>query len=188
MSFCVVVSSSHLTKYASRGVVPWNAPWRNRSCMNAPTLSRICAHSGSSFGSNTTHLRAAVQALLDEQRRAGAPGRTSTRDASWSAPRSVRAPQTTRADDREGAQAVDAERVEQAVLDVGQRDRSAPATPLSAASRPAGAFQTPRVRVGARDDAGDRARTARTSSSCAVAQRVGLVDAREVERRVLAAS
>ena len=55
MSFCVVVSLSHLTKYASRGVVPWNAPWRNRLCMNAPTLSRICAHSGSSFGSNTTH-------------------------------------------------------------------------------------------------------------------------------------
>ena len=36
--------------------------------MNAPTLSRICAQSGSSFGSNTTHLRAAKQALLDEQR------------------------------------------------------------------------------------------------------------------------
>ena len=30
MSFCVVVSLSHLTKYASRGVWPWNAPWRNR--------------------------------------------------------------------------------------------------------------------------------------------------------------
>ena len=37
------------------GVVPWNAPWRNRLCMKAPTLSRICAQSGSSFGSNTTH-------------------------------------------------------------------------------------------------------------------------------------
>ena len=38
MSVCVVVSPSHLTKYASRGVVPWNAPWRNRFCMNAPTF------------------------------------------------------------------------------------------------------------------------------------------------------
>src|SRR6266849_1398970 len=33
----------------------WKAPWRNRSCIKTPTLSRICAHSGSSFGSNTTH-------------------------------------------------------------------------------------------------------------------------------------
>ena len=32
------------------------APLRNRSCMNAPTLSLICDHSGSSFGSKTTHL------------------------------------------------------------------------------------------------------------------------------------
>ena len=37
------------------GVLPWKAPWRNSVCMNAPTLSRICAHSGSSLGSNTTH-------------------------------------------------------------------------------------------------------------------------------------
>ena len=28
---------------------------RNRFCINAPTFSRICAQSGSSFGSNTTH-------------------------------------------------------------------------------------------------------------------------------------
>ena len=55
MSFWVVVSLSHLTKYASRGVLPWNAPCRKRLFMNAPTFRRICAHSGSSFGSNTTH-------------------------------------------------------------------------------------------------------------------------------------
>ena len=54
-SSCVVVSLSHLTKYASRGVVPANAPWRKRLFMKAPTLSRICAHSGSSLGSKTTH-------------------------------------------------------------------------------------------------------------------------------------
>ena len=99
--------------------------------MNAPTLSRICAHSGSSFGSNTTHCVPRIQALLDEQRRAGAPGRTSTRDASWSAPRSVRAPQTTRPMTGKRAQAVDAERVELAVLAVGQVDGAGPATPVS---------------------------------------------------------
>ena len=41
--------------------------------MKAPTLSRICAHSGSSLGSKTTHLRACEQAFLDEQR--GTPDR-----------------------------------------------------------------------------------------------------------------
>jgi hypothetical protein len=55
MSACVVVVLSQRTKYASRGDEPWNAPWRNRFCMKAPTLRRICAQSGSSFGSNTTH-------------------------------------------------------------------------------------------------------------------------------------
>ena len=39
---------------AARGV--WKAPLRKRSCMNAPTESRICDHSGSSLGSKTTHL------------------------------------------------------------------------------------------------------------------------------------
>src|SRR5947209_8601625 len=40
MSFCVVVSLSHLTKYAEAAVVPWNAPWRNMFCINAPTFRR----------------------------------------------------------------------------------------------------------------------------------------------------
>ena len=86
MSVWVVVSPSHLTKYASRGVEPWNAPLRNSVCMNAPTFSRICAHSGSSFGSNTTHFSALDEALLDEQRESAGPARTSTRSACWSAP------------------------------------------------------------------------------------------------------
>ena len=61
------------TKYASRAEVPWNAPWRNRLCMKAPTLSRICAHSGSSFGSNTTHFSPRYR--LSSMNSAGAPDR-----------------------------------------------------------------------------------------------------------------
>ena len=71
-------------------------------------------------------LRAPVEALLDEQRGAA------DRDvlplvASRSAPCSVRAPQTTRPDAGNGPQAVDAERVELAVLGVGERHGRAPA-------------------------------------------------------------
>ena len=47
--------------------------------MNAPMFRRICAHSGSSFGSKTTHLRAAKQALFEEEREAVAQGCISTR-------------------------------------------------------------------------------------------------------------
>jgi hypothetical protein len=55
MSYCVVVSASQRTKNASRGVAPWKAPRRNRSCMNAPIEVRIWAHRGASLGSKTTH-------------------------------------------------------------------------------------------------------------------------------------
>ena len=55
------------------GVLPWNAPCRNRSCMNAPTFSRICAHSGSSLGSNTTHCvpRYRLSSMNSASRRTG---------------------------------------------------------------------------------------------------------------------
>jgi hypothetical protein len=53
----VIVEQSHLTTYAWSAVRPANAPRRNRSCRNAPTLSLSWAHSGSSFGSKTTHPR-----------------------------------------------------------------------------------------------------------------------------------
>ena len=62
--------------------------------MNAPRLSRICAHSGSSFGSNTTHC---VPRYSDSSRKS-AVRRTGTyfhSEARLSAPASVRAPQTT---------------------------------------------------------------------------------------------
>ena len=42
-SFCVVVSPSHLTKKALSGVLPWNAPWRNRLVIKAFRLRRILA-------------------------------------------------------------------------------------------------------------------------------------------------
>ncbi len=51
----------------------WKAPWRNRSCMKAPMLSRICAHSGESFGSNTTHCvpRNRLSSMYSASRRTG---------------------------------------------------------------------------------------------------------------------
>src|ERR1700730_7518325 len=55
MSVWAVVSPSHLTKKACDGVEPWKAPCRNSVIMNAPMLRRSCAHSGSSFGSNTAN-------------------------------------------------------------------------------------------------------------------------------------
>ena len=62
--------------------------------MNAPTFSRICAHSGSSFGSNTTHwvLRYRLSSRNSASRRTGTYFHSS---ASTSSPRRVRAPQTT---------------------------------------------------------------------------------------------
>ena len=64
--------------------------------------------------------------------------------AAASAPRSVRAPQTTRPNTGKDAQAIDAERIEQTVFVVGHVRPADPATPFSAASIPAGAFHTPR--------------------------------------------
>ena len=109
MSSCVVVSCVALDEVGlARASCPGRRPGGTGPCMNAPTLSRICAHSGSSFGSKTTHCGAAEEALLEEQRQCAGPARTSTRRRAGRRPRSVRAPQTTRAGDREGAQAVDA--------------------------------------------------------------------------------
>src|SRR3569832_677152 len=81
--------------FTSRGLLPWNAPCRNRPCMKAPRLRRICAHSGSSLGSNTTHCvpRNSLSSRKSARRRTG---RYFHSEASWSAPRKVRAPHTTR--------------------------------------------------------------------------------------------
>ena len=87
--------------------------------MNAPTLSRICAHSGSSFGSKTTHFvpRNRLSSMNSASRRTGTYFHS---DGLRVGAASVRAPQHDVAVDREGAQAVDPERVERAVLAVGQ--------------------------------------------------------------------
>ena len=79
--------------------------------MNAPTLSRMAAHSGSSFGSNTTHWvpRYRLSSMNSAVRRTGTYFHWS---ASRSAPRSVLAPHTTGPTDGERTQAVHAERVE----------------------------------------------------------------------------
>ncbi len=47
----------HLERLAR--LVPWNAPCLNRPSMNALMLIVIAVHSGSAFGSNTTHFRLA---------------------------------------------------------------------------------------------------------------------------------
>ncbi len=62
--------------------------------MKAPTLSRICAHSGSSLGSKTTHFspRYRLSSMNSAVRRTGTYLYSS---AAASAPRSVRAPHTT---------------------------------------------------------------------------------------------
>ncbi len=69
--------------------------------MNAPTLSRICAHSGASLGSNTTHC---VPRYSDSSRNSAVrrTGRYFHSDASRSSPSRVRAPQTTVARARGG--------------------------------------------------------------------------------------
>ena len=62
--------------------------------MKAPMLSRICAHSGSSFGSNTTHCvpRYRLSSRNSAMRRTGMYFHSEPRSLS---PCSVRAPQTT---------------------------------------------------------------------------------------------
>ena len=62
--------------------------------MKAPTLRRIWAQSGSSFGSKTTHCvpRYRLSSMNSARRRTGTYFHSL---ASWSAPSSVRAPQAT---------------------------------------------------------------------------------------------
>jgi hypothetical protein len=79
---------------------------------------RICAHSGSSFGSNTTHC-VPRNRLSSRNRPGGAPGRTCTRRPASAAAQGARAPDDA-AVDREAAQHVQAQGVDDAVFTVGQ--------------------------------------------------------------------
>ena len=87
--------------------------------MNAPTFRRIWAHSGSSLGSNTTHLRPRyrLSSMKSASRRTGTYLYSSA--SLVGAAQRARAPHHAAAA-RERAQTVDAERIEHAVLAVGQ--------------------------------------------------------------------
>ena len=150
--------------------------------MNAPTLSRICAHSGSSFGSNTTHCvpRYRLSSMNSASRRTGTYLYSS---ASWSAPRSVRAPQTTRPMTGKMRRQLMPSGLSMP-FSASVRFTSRLWTPLERGVEPGRRLPDAALRVGARHDAGDRCRTARRCRVWSVAQRVGLAHAREVERGV----
>ena len=123
--------------------------------MNAPTFSRICAQSGSSLGSKTTHCGAAIEAFFDEQ------GQAADRDVFVFVGQLVGAAQRARAPDH----APGTGKARRQLMPSGFsmpfsasfRLTCKPWTPLIVASRPAGAFHTPRLGIGARHDAGDDA-------------------------------
>src|SRR4051812_35230238 len=142
MSVWVVVSLSHFTRYASGGVTPWNAPWGNRLCINAPMLRRISAHNGSSFGSKTTHCvpRYRLSSRKSANRRTGTYFHS---DASASLPTSVREPQTTLPAAGEGRRALTPSGLTIPFSPSVSFEVSS-ITPPSDASSPAGAFHTPR--------------------------------------------
>ena len=111
--------------------------------MKAPMFKRICAHSGSSLGSNTTHLvpRNRLSSMNRARRRMGTYLYSS---ANALAPRRVRAPQTT---------LPSTGKVRRQLTPIGFSSpfsssvslTFSPWMPLIAASSPAGAFHTPRL-------------------------------------------
>ena len=136
-------------------MLPWKAPWRNRLCMNAPTLSRICAHSGSSLGSNTTHFRPRyrLSSMKSASRRIGMY-LYSLREVVVAVHR-ARAP----VDDavREDAQRVDGPRVDHPVLARPRTRYSTPTTPRMSASVPGRRLPDAAGAVDPGHQAGDRA-------------------------------
>ena len=151
--------------------------------MNAPTLRRICAQSGSSFGSKTTHFSPRIEALFDEERGAAhrdvlpLAGRACRRRRACARPR-PRGP--TPAKER---RAVHAEGIELTVLGVVERLGK----PLHADQRgidAGGRFPDAALHVGAGEDAGDRA-GGREVFDDARLQRMERADPGVVERGVL---
>ena len=102
-------------------------------------------------------LRAAVEALLDEQREAPHRQVLPLATPARRRRRSVRAPQTTWPDAGNVRRQLTPSGLSRPFSASVSVHRASSGTPTSVASRPAGAFQTPRVGVGARDHAGDRA-------------------------------
>ena len=84
--------------------------------------------------------------------------------AAASAPRSVRAPHTTRAEDREGAQAVDPERIEQAVLGIGHAELQA----RDAVERRVECRRAPSTRRAGRRCAPSRRRSCRSRANVSI--------------------
>ncbi|CAM5615253.1 hypothetical protein RLIN73S_03768 [Rhodanobacter lindaniclasticus] len=109
--------------------------------MKAPTLRRICAHSGSSFGSNTTHWVPRYRlSTYSASRRTGTYLYSS---ASRSAPRSVREPHATGPTSGKLRRQFTPSGLSMP-FSASLSGTAKPCTPFSAASMPAGAFHTPR--------------------------------------------
>ena len=113
------------------------------SFRNVPTLRRICAQSGSSFGSKTTHCvpRNSDSSMYSAVRRTGMYFHSL---ASESAPFSVRAPQMTRPAPANARRLLIPKGLSCPISPSVSGTESS-GTPLSVASSPAGAFHTPRV-------------------------------------------
>ena len=90
--------------------------------MKAPTFSRICAHSGSSLGSNTTHFgpRNRLSSMNSAMRRTGMYFHS---EPIWSLPWRVRAPQTTVPYTLKLRMQLTRVGIEDAIFLVGQRHR-----------------------------------------------------------------
>ena len=128
--------------------------------MNVPQFSRSCAHSGSSFGSNTAHC-VPRNRLSSMNRAVRRTGRYFHSDARRSAPsQRARAPHDV-AGVGHRAQAVHAEWIQQADLRVREQSRLAPQRQCGHADQrrlePGRGFPDAPVGVGARDDARHRA-------------------------------
>ena len=103
--------------------------------MNDPTFSRIAAQSGSSLGSNTTHCRAPIQALFEEQRGAPHGHILPLVGQRVRAHECARSPQQ-RPIQREGAEAVQSQRIQTTPFSVSLRLYVMLCTPFSVASIP----------------------------------------------------
>jgi hypothetical protein len=152
--------------------------------MNAPTLRRICAHSGSSFGSKTTHCVPRKSALLDEERQPPHRDVLPLRSQTVGAFGGARTPGDV-ACHREGAQRVDAQRVDAPVFAVGhlvdQFAHSHQRRILTGGRLPHAA-----LRVGAGDDARHHAAGDKTGEAVLL-KRVGHAHTRIVEGGVFVA-
>src|SRR5579859_6700554 len=143
----VVVVESHCTRNELLGVVPANAPWRNRLSMNAFTSWVSAVHSGWEFGSNTAQVRLAYSVC--------SMNRAIRRTAMYfhcclavlaSAPAVVRAPKITVPTAGNWRRQLSALRFRTPCWrSVIAPAPTTPVVPVSTVSIPAGDFHTPRA-------------------------------------------